>query len=380
MTDNSLPTSSSSVPFSTPSSTLARTSSAAPVATSPATDSSSNSYVDSYIPPSLAQNPSPVSANLEPVVDQTESASDQVLSPNSPKPSQPKSDPLAELEKALQEYETLRNQEKSENKKIVEQVEEVKKSTADRDPLMELEEVLNKYEDRYRQNKANSTNSLPSRPVSPVPDQMKNEEKKEEKTAGSDLNDSDERTISQEEYRDILKSDSVKLAEIDQSTNEPVKRIDQSTNEPIKSVEPIEEQNIFELLGVIDADQADKEAFLDELQQALWDDFLDKDLPLLVKPEQLEEIQQLRQQDSLSETELQSQLIAKVEELVPDVEEIILEKALELKEVMIRERLIGLKQYFTNRASKLDEIQKAEQEFSAERWKTGAQILNNLTA
>ena len=380
MTDNSLPTSSSSVPFSTPSSTLARTSSAAPVATSPATDSSSNSYVDSYIPPSLAQNPSPVSANLEPVVDQTESASDQVLSPNSPKPSQPKSDPLAELEKALQEYETLRNQEKSENKKIVEQVEEVKKSTADRDPLMELEEVLNKYEDRYRQNKANSTNSLPSRPVSPVPDQMKNEEKKEEKTAGSDLNDSDERTISQEEYRDILKSDSVKLAEIDQSTNEPVKRIDQSTNEPIKSVEPFEEQNIFELLGVIDADQADKEAFLDELQQALWDDFLDKDLPLLVKPEQLEEIQQLRQQDSLSETELQSQLIAKVEELVPDVEEIILEKALELKEVMIRERLIGLKQYFTNRASKLDEIQKAEQEFSAERWKTGAQILNNLTA
>jgi len=380
MTDNSLPTSSSSVPFSTPSSTLARTSSAAPVATSPATDSSSNSYVDSYIPPSLAQNPSPVSANLEPVVDQTESASDQVLSPNSPKPSQPKSDPLAELEKALQEYETLRNQEKSENKKIVEQVEEVKKSTADRDPLMELEEVLNKYEDRYRQNKANSTNSLPSRPVSPVPDQMKNEEKKEEKTAGSDLNDSDERTISQEEYRDILKSDSVKLAEIDQSTNEPVKRIDQSTNEPIKSVEPIEEQNIFELLGVIDADQADKEAFLDELQQALWDDFLDKDLPLLVKPEQLEEIQQLRQQDSLSETELQSQLIAKVEELVPDVEEIILEKALELKEVMIRERLIGLKQYFTNRASKLDEIQKAGQEFSAERWKTGAQILNNLTA
>ena len=245
---------------------------------------------------------------------------------------------------------------------------------------MELEEVLNKYEDRYRQNKANSTNSLPSRPVSPVPDQMKNEEKKEEKTAGSDLNDPDERTISQEEYRDILKSDSVKLAEIDQSTNEPVKRIDQSTNEPIKSVEPIEEQNIFELLGVIDADQADKEAFLDELQQALWDDFLDKDLPLLVKPEQLEEIQQLRQQDSLSETELQSQLIAKVEELVPDVEEIILEKALELKEVMIRERLIGLKQYFTNRASKLDEIQKAEQEFSAERWKTGAQILNNLTA
>jgi hypothetical protein len=69
-----------------------------------------------------------------------------------------------------------------------------------------------------------------------------------------------------------------------------------------------------------------------------------------------------------------------VEQLVPDVEEIMLEKALELKEEMVKERLVGMKEYYAARPAEFAKINEAEQHVLAGRWKTGAQLLNTLTA
>ncbi|MFH2118401.1 MAG: hypothetical protein ABII10_01545 [Candidatus Paceibacterota bacterium] len=423
MTDNSLPTSSSSVP---------------------------NSYVDSYVPPSLAQAPSQTSAVLTPVSDQSKPTVNQappsiqappVGKASSPAPSSDSfaktdsadKDPLAELEKALAEYEARQKQQSQENKKVIDKAEEVAQVSSTKDPLAELEQVLDKYEEHYKQTSQASTDSSAVPTIPAVSDEVDVSDGVKDSKAQptmADLNDQIGEKISQEEYRSILKGSSAKpieeitpttdkdpLAELEKVMNdyeEKRKLQDQSKNsidfpappaapvslatptvdapEPISksssepmdkssnSVESIEEQNIFELLGVMDAEQIEKEAFLDELQQALWDDFLDKDLPLLIKPDQLQEIQQLRQQSSITEADRQNQLIAKVEALVPDIEEIMLEKALELKEEMMRERLIGLKEYFADRTVELDKIQEAEQKFTTGRWKTGVQILNSLIA
>jgi hypothetical protein len=65
---------------------------------------------------------------------------------------------------------------------------------------------------------------------------------------------------------------------------------------------------------------------------------------------------------------------------VPDVEDIMLEKALNLKEEMVWERVAGMKEYFANQQQSLAKIKEAENHLTAGHWKTGTQLLNTLTA
>ena len=293
-----------------------------------------DSYVDSYSPPN------PASA----------AAGSSVAAPAAPSQSQPStapktqqsaaSDPLAELEKALQEYEAKHKQKAGEVQAVVQKTQGAVADADKKDPLAELERVLDEYEAKHKQ-------------------------KQGDQPSGRD-------TMSMDEFKQTLKN-----------TDQPGKTAvptPPSAAESASDSQAIEEQNIFELLGVVDAEETEKEAFLDELQQALWEDFLDKDLVQLVSAEQLAEIQTMRSKTDLPEAARQEQLIQKVEQLVPDVEEIMLEKALELKEDMVKERLAGMKEYYATRPAEMTKIQEAEKQILAGRWKSGAQLLNSLTA
>lgn len=251
-------------------------------------------------------------------------------------------DPLEELEKALKEYEERQKQLGEQKQEAVEKTQAVVEASPKEDPLKELERVLDEYEAKFKQD------DQALAPAVSAPAQQD--------------------ALSQEEYRSVLK-------------DEPVQAQPSVGSTPATGpAEKIEEQNIFELLGVMDADSSEKEAFLDELQTALWEDFLDKDLALLVTESQLKEVRDLRAQTSLPENDRQEKLIKKVESLVPDIEDIMLEKALELKEEMVKERMAGMKEYFAAQSDKLAKIQEAETHISAGQWKTGAQLLNSLTA
>lgn len=348
MTDTSLPSQPSSVPVT------------------PAASVDPSSYVDSYAPPAMSVAPaSPVPptqfsqpttdasdplAELEKALEEYEArqkqlaaqdqddslpaqpaqpapsvqAAPQVLASTAPTPSLSTPDPLEELEKALNEYESRQTALADQKQEVVQEAQQVAQQAGEEDPLAELERVLDEYESKYKQEEvASEPASVASEPTStPAP----------------------------------------------------------STPATPASGEAIEEQNIFELLGVTNAQAAEKEAFLDELQEALWDDFLDKDLALLVTPEQLKEVKDLRAQAQLPENERQEKLIAKVESLVPDIEEIMLEKALELKEDMVRERISGLKEYYAQKPDELAKVHEAEQLATAGRWKSVATLLNSLTA
>lgn len=149
--------------------------------------------------------------------------------------------------------------------------------------------------------------------------------------------------------------------------------------EAADKAESLETQNIFELLGVSNGSDADKEAFLDELQQVIWEDFLTSDLQLLLTRAELAEVEQLRSQNP-DPAKQQEAVVAYLEKLIPDMEDIMLEKALELKREMVRERVTGMRSYLAGKADKLAELDKVQELLRQEKWASVARALNSLAA
>ncbi len=142
--------------------------------------------------------------------------------------------------------------------------------------------------------------------------------------------------------------------------------------------EALENQNIFELLGVVDGTEAERESFLDELQQVIWEDMLENDVPQLITAEELTQLDGIKAQTFASELEKQEAIITFLEKIIPDLEEIMLEKALELKEDMMRERISGMREYYVNQAEPLQKIASAEELINSDKWRSAATILNAL--
>lgn len=309
----------------------------------PALTNQNQSYVDSYVPPTAGVT-SPAPANIQ----------TQTPTQNST------FDPLKKLEELVAEFEVKKDQKKSEQladiknlqqqaaEKVMPAVNPGSASAAD--PLAELEKALDEYEKKYKEKVAAA-----KQPQASVSAQVQPTVKPaDDKVSLQDL----------------------KLA-VDDFEQKNASKVVTAKHE-VAADESIDEQNIFDLLGVNDATDQEKEAFLDELQQALWEDFLEKDLVLLVSEAELAEITKIKDDASLNAEQKQVKLIAKIEEFVPDIEEIMLEKALELKEDMVLERLDGLKQSFQQNNQDLTKLVEAEDYFKNGHWKTGAQILNAL--
>ncbi len=90
------------------------------------------------------------------------------------------------------------------------------------------------------------------------------------------------------------------------------------------------------------------------------------------------EFKKISDNQGLAEEERQVQMIDFLEKLVPDLEKIMLEKALELKEEMMRERMKELAQLYPNRQDILDKVKKAEELVANEQWRTAADELNAI--
>jgi len=141
----------------------------------------------------------------------------------------------------------------------------------------------------------------------------------------------------------------------------------------------LEDQNIFDLLGVVDATEAEKEAFLDELQQVIWEDFLENDVELLLTEAEMAELKTVMGDKNSNDLEQQEKIVIYLEKLVPDLEEIMLEKALELKADMVKERITSMKEFFATQPEKLTSVDKAEGLISEDQWRTAADTLNSLS-
>ncbi len=142
----------------------------------------------------------------------------------------------------------------------------------------------------------------------------------------------------------------------------------------------LEDQNIFFLLGVDDGTDEEKESFLDELQQVIWEDFLENDVQLLITEEEKQGLQQIQVKTGVSEEDKQEEMVVYLEKLIPDLEEIMLEKALELKEDMVKERIAGMREYYADRPEELKKVDEAAALIKADKWRDAATALNSLRA
>jgi len=175
---------------------------------------------------------------------------------------------------------------------------------------------------------------------------------------------------------DLIKSaPSIKPMEPTQASQDQSPATKESKTLP----EKLEDQNIFFLLGVEDGKPDEKEKFLDELQQVIWEDFLENDLSLLITSDEKQAADKISAQTDLSDLEKQEKLIEYLAGLIPDLETIMLEKALELKQDLVKERVVGIKEYYKDKPTDLTKIDEAAKFFAQGKWMSGAKVLNALT-
>jgi len=167
-----------------------------------------------------------------------------------------------------------------------------------------------------------------------------------------------------------------------QQTQVPVEATQNSINQGLTPAAPISEeladQNIFELLGVTDGSDAERESFLDELQQVIWEDFIENDVALLLTSNEMAELKAMLDNSSQPEAQKQEATVNFLEKLIPGLEDIMLDKALELKEEMFRERVVGVKDFYKGQADKLAKIAESEKLVAEGKWRSGANLLNQL--
>lgn len=151
-----------------------------------------------------------------------------------------------------------------------------------------------------------------------------------------------------------------------------------SSSTPDLATEALEDQNIFVLLGVTDGTDQEKESFLDELQQVIWEDFLENDVKVLLTSDEHTEMQKLMGKSYDSELAKQEAIVEYLEKLIPDLEEIMLEKALELKADLFRERIAGMKEYYSADSAKLAKLDEASNLVQQDKWAAAAAAVNAL--
>ncbi|MBP7842813.1 hypothetical protein KA017_02305 [Candidatus Woesebacteria bacterium] len=148
------------------------------------------------------------------------------------------------------------------------------------------------------------------------------------------------------------------------------------------SDEEIEAQNIFYMLDVEEGDEALKEKFLDQLQEVIWDDFLTSDVELLLTQDELVNFKVYKEKADSTEGDAQEkakdEMVEYLEKLVPDLEDIMLEKALDLKADLFVERINGMKEYFAEKPDHLAKVAEAEQLMYEDKWKSAASVLNSI--
>lgn len=168
------------------------------------------------------------------------------------------------------------------------------------------------------------------------------------------------------------------LSDFSAPTAPPVQPTQEATATQSQPSEDLADQNIFEMLGVTTGSPEQREQFLDELQQVIWDDFIEHDAKLLLTEVEQGELAQIMQSAPAKSLEQQEKVVVFLEKLIPDLEDIMLEKALQLKEEMARERLRALRELHRNDPNKNSVIERAEQQMASKQWYTATQTLNSL--
>jgi len=282
---------------------------------------------------------------------------------------------LARLEKKIAEEKATREQDED---TVAE--ERMAAPKADKDEEFDMDKFLADLEKKIEeQNAASQTDSSAdevadnkeesvqfSPRVPDFPDQNI-EDKKE-----AEVKDDEQEEVSFRKNRPQLAVDEDEaVAELEEENDNPKAEIEEDQSE-----ESLAAQSIFEMLKIEDISAEEREQFLNELEDLIWQDFIESDLQLLLTREEYAKADAILK-DAKSEDEKKEELLLYIEKLHPDIEEIMYEKALNLKEEMFYERVRKLEESNPSGES-LKLIQKAKEDAQSGLWRTAVDALNQL--
>ncbi|MDR0463384.1 MAG: hypothetical protein LBG64_04160 [Pseudomonadales bacterium] len=138
------------------------------------------------------------------------------------------------------------------------------------------------------------------------------------------------------------------------------------------------DQNIFDLMGDQGGTAEQKELFLNELQKVIWDDFLDNDVELLLTEEEIRPLENIITQEGATDIQKQDQIVEYLDDKIPDLEDIMLEKALKLKEDMVMERILSLEEVYADNEENTKKLQEIREMIRNDLWADANSTLNEL--
>lgn len=268
--------------------------------------------------------------------------------------------PLDELEELLQEVadeqQTARAQVVAETPEPTVAPQEATQKSSSQDALAELEQLLKETEqieaDRKREKMS----------------QLKDQVDEENKSRQEAKKPTSRFATAPRPSRPAQPSQSSQ--QVQPSSSAPVQTTGQS--------ERLEDQNIFFLLGAQASTDQEKNQFLDELQQVIWEDFVENDTKILLTDAEYQKFQDMMGQSFPNDQEKQEALATYLQSYLPDMEQFLLDKALTLKGDMVRERILGMREFFVGAADKLAQLDQADQLVASQQWRAAASLLNQM--
>lgn len=150
------------------------------------------------------------------------------------------------------------------------------------------------------------------------------------------------------------------------------------TQEEVVDAEDLESQNIFTMLNLDHLEQSEKEAFLNDLEKLIWDNFIEVELAQLLNPEEKAQAEQILADSTKGDDERKEALLIYLEKFIPNLEEIMYKKALLLKKEMFEERIRKSRQQASedNNLSLMADLDQIQELIKADRYKTAIALLN----
>lgn len=144
------------------------------------------------------------------------------------------------------------------------------------------------------------------------------------------------------------------------------------------SSEALIDQDVFVLLGVEDGADEQKQEFLDELVQVVWDDFVEEEAPELLKEADRHKLQELYTGSKTKELSNQGVTVDFLNARIPDLDRHIVALAAELKRSLMEERVAGMRELYKADPKALATIAQAETLIMQDKWRSAAMLLNGL--
>ncbi|MCD8484521.1 hypothetical protein LRY65_05560 [Candidatus Woesebacteria bacterium] len=138
--------------------------------------------------------------------------------------------------------------------------------------------------------------------------------------------------------------------------------------------------DVFTLLGITDASEEDREAFLNQLQDAIWEEVVEQELADSLTDDEIDTIDRVITDEALQADEKRNQLFSLLANKVPNLEEGLADATNQLKYDLLGERVDGLREFYAAKPDQLQVLDQVEEMVNAGNVNEAVATLNKQQA